>query len=271
MSGLQTDDWTYGDVTPDPAETTLIGLKARWLVDRLPAAANLSVLDYGVGEGKYLRLIGAHRPGARLAGVDIREPKTAQTFEFHRIGTDGSLPFDDNSFDLAVSLDVLEHVASVEATLREIERVLRPGGAFVGFVPLEGGIRAHSLMRLFDRNIFLDTKDHANAFTLASMRAALEARFRIELFRYSYHFLGGTLDAMFFASFKLPGIGPKMEQFWRGVDNRVYRGRQADRKPSLIGRAVGLANTMAYHESRVLHAVPFGACGLHFDVRKRGG
>lgn len=46
-----------------------------------------------------------------------------------------SLTFEDNSFDLIVSSDVLEHVPDLEKAFRETARVLRPGGAHLFTVP----------------------------------------------------------------------------------------------------------------------------------------
>ena len=42
-----------------------------------------------------------------------------------------ALPYADGSFSVIVSLDVLEHVQDLEATVREIARVLAPGGIFI--------------------------------------------------------------------------------------------------------------------------------------------
>jgi SAM-dependent methyltransferase len=46
-----------------------------------------------------------------------------------------ALTYDDESFDLIVSSDVLEHVPDIEAAFRETARVLRPGGAHLFTVP----------------------------------------------------------------------------------------------------------------------------------------
>ena len=46
------------------------------------------------------------------------------------MGTGESLPFTDSCFDVAICVDVLEHVHSPAATVTEISRVLRPGGIF---------------------------------------------------------------------------------------------------------------------------------------------
>lgn len=45
------------------------------------------------------------------------------------------MPFDDGSFDLAVSLDVIEHLADDVGALRELRRVIAPGGALLVTVP----------------------------------------------------------------------------------------------------------------------------------------
>ena len=55
-----------------------------------------------------------------------------------------SLTFADQTFDLHVSQDVLEHLFDPEAALREIARTLKPGGAHVFTVPL---VRKHEPTR----------------------------------------------------------------------------------------------------------------------------
>jgi SAM-dependent methyltransferase len=262
------DAWVYGDFAPDPASRDLVGLKARWLLAQLPASDTPVVLDYGAGEGKHLHLVRKVKPLARLVGVDIRKPHTPVDFEFHQVAQNAPLPFADDSFDLVVSCDVLEHVENIEHSLDEIHRVLRRGGSFVGFVPAEGGLGAHALFRFLHPNIYRDTKDHSHAYTRGELLERFASRFRIVQLAYSYHLIGATLDAAFFASFKIPGIGPKMEKFWRGQENDVYRGRTAPSKPSLVGRLVRLANRAAYYESNLLGKLSLGAKGLHFHVVK---
>jgi SAM-dependent methyltransferase len=262
------NEWTYGDYTPNPLSRDLIGLKANWILSRLPANQTPVVLDFGAGEGKYLHLIRSVRPGAKLVGIDVRAPRTPVDFEFHLISGDSLLPFSDNLFDLIVSCDVLEHVANVEKSLDEIHRVLRPKGVFVGFVPLEGGFGPHGFFRLFDPHIYRDTKDHRHAYTRDEMLNLMTARFSAVSFSYSYHFLGGSLDAVFFASFKFPGIGGRMESFWRGQENSFYHEDSTPGKPSLVGRLAHMANRIAYWESSLLSRVPFGASGLHFCLEK---
>jgi SAM-dependent methyltransferase len=263
------ETWVYGDFAPDPTSRDLVGLKARWLLEQMPAIDAPVVLDYGAGEGKHLHLVRKFKPLARLVGVDVREAHTAVDFEFHRVAPNASLPFADDTYDLVISCDVLEHVDNIEHSLDEIHRVLRSGGSFIGFVPAEGGFGAHALFRSLDRNIYRDTKDHGHAYTRRELLKSLSSRFRIEQLAYSYHLIGATLDAAFFASFKIPRFGTRMEKFWRGQENDFYRTRERESKRSVMSRLVRFANHAAYYESRLLKNISLGAKGLHFHVAKR--
>jgi len=101
------------------------------------------VLDVGCGLGGKLRFY-AKEGAARVVGVDLRFQSAlaaAQLAESDSSITstavaDGArLPFADNSFDLVVSVNVLEHVADPEAMLDECRRVLRYRGRLLLHFP----------------------------------------------------------------------------------------------------------------------------------------
>jgi SAM-dependent methyltransferase len=253
---------------PDPTRRDLVGLKANWIAQRITKCSPRQVLDYGCGEGKYLQLIHFLEPNAALVGVDIQPLHSEKNFEFKRIESIGPLPFADCRFDVVISCDVLEHVQSIEHSLNEIQRVLRPGGAFVGFVPLEGGFSPYTLFRAFSPNLYRDTKDHVRNLTKHEMLASLSARFRIIKLAYSYHLLGACMDASFFACFRLPVVGRKIENFWRGTENPIYRQLNGHRTFSLPKQLIAVCSKLSYYESLLLRNVSIGASGLHFHVQK---
>ena len=94
------------------------------------------VLDVACGEGYGSDLLAA--PGIDVVGVDIAdEAVTHATAKYGRAGlrfveaSAAELPFEDGSFDTVVSFETIEHHDQHEAMLREIKRVLAPGGRLV--------------------------------------------------------------------------------------------------------------------------------------------
>ncbi len=85
-----------------------------------------------------------------------------------------ALPFDDATFDLVMARQVLHHARDLEGMVREVARVLRPGGTFIAFrdhvVDSERGLRS------FQRNHPLHgLYGGENAFRAREYRGALQA------------------------------------------------------------------------------------------------
>lgn len=92
-------------------------------IDRISAmiaAPGVSVLDFGCGSEPYAPLF--TRRGARYAGADFGGGADLRVLE------DGRLDAPDESFDIVVSFQVLEHVRDLDTYFAEARRVLRPGG-----------------------------------------------------------------------------------------------------------------------------------------------
>ena len=124
------------------------------------------ILDVGCGTGANLEML--ERFGD-AAGVDISSE--ALTFcrdrglNNVRQGEAERLPFADSSFDLVTALDVVEHLDDDQAGLREIHRVLHPGGRALLFVP--------AFMFLW--GVQDDVSNHRRRYTLASLQQAVES------------------------------------------------------------------------------------------------
>jgi SAM-dependent methyltransferase len=100
------------------------------------ATPQASVLDLGCGRGGVVELI--WRNVKLAAGLDPDSPSLTG----HRApgmpilqGVGEHLPFANGSFDLVVSVWVLEHLKEPLTVFREVGRVLRPGGHFVFLTP----------------------------------------------------------------------------------------------------------------------------------------
>ncbi len=101
---------------------------------RLPASAR--ILDAGCGSGR--NMIELARYGA-VTGIELSDTSVelarARGVGEVIAGSVLEMPFADDAFELAVSLDVIEHLEDDLAALRELRRVVAPGGALLVTVP----------------------------------------------------------------------------------------------------------------------------------------
>ena len=107
-----------------------------------------SILDYGCGAGDVVEA--GRRRGLNMFGVEAfyaggntRESIAAKGYlgNIVRELEDGAIPFPDGSFKLVVANQVFEHVPDLKPVLREIHRVLTPGGKLFCIFPSRDVIR----------------------------------------------------------------------------------------------------------------------------------
>jgi SAM-dependent methyltransferase len=110
-----------------------------WTVDTfLGADKPGKILEVGCGNGAMLRLLSQR--GFHATGVDASSSGIEQCLSLGLqaqcldVSSDG-LPFEDDAFDVVISLETFEHFMNPYYALLEVRRVLRPSGRFLCSVP----------------------------------------------------------------------------------------------------------------------------------------
>jgi len=103
----------------------------------IPQWQGLKVLDVGCGGGFSCEFLA--KKGSITYGIDS-SAKCIEAAQKHRyknsldinykVGVAEKLPYQDNTFDVVICVDVLEHVSDYYQVVSEIYRVLKPGGIF---------------------------------------------------------------------------------------------------------------------------------------------
>ena len=121
---------------PDDHSKQVNAFKVAEYLFRKNEARSAVVLDLGCGEGNSVDFFRSLAPEVKWFGIDLesspevdrRKRKDASFIDF-----DGTkIPFENNYFDIVFCHQVLEHVRYPAVLLKEVERVLKPNGYFVG-------------------------------------------------------------------------------------------------------------------------------------------
>ena len=189
------DPDAYHTRSPWPVRV-LERMRVRAVVRALAAPPGARVLEVGCGAGNVLEAVEAERFGIDLSPSLLGKAR-ARLGRGARLcrGDAARLPFCDGAFDRVYCSEVLEHVLEPEAVLREMRRVLRPGGFVVVSIPNEDLINrakrwAFALplgrrilqgspggYRVSDK---MDDEWHLHEFSPARLRQAAEGVFAVD-------------------------------------------------------------------------------------------
>ena len=167
---------------------------------RMPMTPTSRVLDVGCGTGELLRRLRAKYPDSALAGLDpvpemlaVASDKLSGREDL-RVGYADSLPWPGASFDVVVSCNMFHYITYPLEALREMARVIRPGGALVLTDWCDDYIACrlcNFYLRVTNRAFY---KTYRQADCLALLRAA---GFRdIAFERYKISWLWGLMTAV---------------------------------------------------------------------------
>jgi len=137
---------------------------------------NKKILDAGCGEGYFLSIIDSQEKyGVELSSKRISEAlKTYPELKI-KIADVNNLPFDDNTFDVIVCSEVLEHVSGYEKAIKEFKRCVKPYGHIVLSFPNEGLVRFGRLLIL---RFPLHEIDHINSITPSDITNILGEKYQ---------------------------------------------------------------------------------------------
>ncbi len=184
-------------------------------------------------------------------GTDFHAHSRLQYPEWFRpLGPNGEIPFPNRHFDIVSSVMVLEHVVDPVRFLREVERVLRPGGVFIGhtvsakhyvtWIRRAIGLLPHSFNQFLVRKLYgrayedtfpaLYRMNTEESLRRASRRAGLVLE---QIRRYAspnyFHFSKWTQELALLTDWLLEKIGPGWGRLYFTVTLR--KPRPARRRP----------------------------------------
>lgn len=140
QKNLHDEDWR--NVKPDYAALAKdkdISARMSMLVKFCRRNKPNRILDIGCGSGYLGFLLKKDFPEISIIGFDISETAIAQINSYEKAYTlsldNSDIPEADNSFDVVVCAEVIEHIYDIDHCLTEIKRVLKPGGKAIITTP----------------------------------------------------------------------------------------------------------------------------------------
>jgi SAM-dependent methyltransferase len=127
-------------VRPEPGNSTARPLNVSYRIGRIADLIEGRWLDLGCADGGYAAEL-LRQGAAEVVGVDMEEDRVAQAAARNlqhasfQVAGGEDLPFPDGHFDGVFMNEVFEHVTDEKETLREVTRVLAPGGRLVLISP----------------------------------------------------------------------------------------------------------------------------------------
>lgn len=193
------------------------------------------VLDYGGGSGLHVGLWERLFPEAELNFCDISsvakekfQEKYPQRSNQYFMIDNNKAQCEDESYDVVVSIEVMEHVEDLQLYIRDIHRVLKPGGIFIWTTPCANPFSIEHLYGLFAGQIEPTAEgyrrwkweDPTHLRRLKSKEAEmllLQNKFSNIRFRFRAHFFS------FVVSY-LPGWrGQRLRNFLMTLDYSLFR------------------------------------------------
>ncbi len=188
------DDSRYGNLqkhlNPNPIQRWLLGRFHRRIVELASATDARRILDAGCGEGFTIHELGEFGIQATIVGADL-SPTALAWNQAHgmaqsplNVADVQHLPFADDSFDLVLCLEVLEHLPDSALGLRELLRVAR--GYILVSVPHEPFFQGANFLRGKHLRALGNDPEHLHNYSGRAFRRLVAAQASVEWHGYSF-------------------------------------------------------------------------------------
>ena len=126
---MQTTNLTK-HTTKNPISRFFLDNFFKTLLAEIKSLKPKSVLDVGAGEGFTLQKLKDNKIGDKLEGIEYMDEAIALGKQYHpgitiKKGDIYKLPYKDNSFDVVICSEVMEHLEDPEKALKELKRVTK--------------------------------------------------------------------------------------------------------------------------------------------------
>lgn len=257
--------WGANNVRLNPF--SLGAMRLRYCLAALKSVRG-KILEIGCGGGGMAKALKFYRRDLLLYACDVS--KTAIVFAkkdpqgVHFVNANAyRLPYKNNSLDAVVLFDVLEHVDNPLRAIRELYRVLKPGGVFHSYTPCEG---SPSNYDFWFRKLGWQGKrlyaGHIQKFSGIDLLSLMRKEgFTVISHQWSNHLINQLFDAAYFVLLSIRGknVDFSLESF------------VASRKTTLLTATTSLllkiAAFLSFTESFFLPMIP--GHGMHITCRKK--
>jgi len=222
------------------------------------------LLLLGAGAGRYARALANARTDLTVVAGDLSRRAVHEARSYggtpRYLAMDAqSLPFADETFDVVLFFDLIEHVPSPVTLLAECERVLKSGGVLHYFVPLEDQPRTLYRALRSNRPIPIHRWKHKHVghiqrFDEARIIALTNSSgLNLKDISHSFHLVGQVHDVV---------------DYWQRERTSGGPGRMPVPLVKFVSRSVFVVTwRLAYLEDRT-YAGPIFASGLHVTAQK---
>ena len=171
-----------------------------------------SLRDLGCGTGTFLGALG-QGGYTDLMGCDGHEFKGTSRFKFVKADLNAKLPFKDAQFAIVTAIEVIEHLENPRHLVREIFRILKPGGLAIITTP-----NTESITSLLS----LGLRGFHSAFSDADYPAHITPVLAVDLRRIFQESLFENIQLKWSDQGRVPGVG----WHWQQASRALFRGKR---------------------------------------------